>query len=224
MDHPTQPLPLYQGYFGQYSITPADRQGVRLYRLGLLLSALAFAVGAGLGLASAARADLVSLIDGCYLVFWLGLGLSLATIHIYMISLHRLLQVCWGVGGLASLAIAWTAQAPLAQTLVSYPQTLWGIGLTFVALTGLYVKEAFCFHRLETKLLTPLVPLTLLGHLSGWAPIPIKQGLLGVWALLFLFFAAGKLTQPLTPDIGDKSVFENLKKKPPGPTPTELSG
>ncbi|MEO0834560.1 MAG: DUF2301 domain-containing membrane protein, partial [Cyanobacteria bacterium J06642_3] len=26
-------------------------------------------------------------------------------------------------------------------------------------------KEAFCFNRLETKILTPIVPLLLLGHM-----------------------------------------------------------
>jgi uncharacterized integral membrane protein len=110
------------------------------------------------------------------------------------------------------LAIAYGFKTPLAQTVVEHPQTLWGIGFTFAALTGIYFKEAFCFNQLETKLLTPLVPLTLLGHLLGWLPLPVKQGLLAVWALLFLIFAVGKLTQPLIPDLGDKSVFDHLKQ------------
>ena len=184
MDQETQSVRFYQGQFGNYTITSEDLQGVRFYRLGLAISALAFAGGTGLSLASSAQQTLVPLIGGCYLLFWLGLGLSLATIHIYMIVLHRLLQGFWLVGGLTSLAIAYGFKTPLAQTVVEHPQTLWGIGFTFAALTGIYFKEAFCFNQLETKLLTPLVPLTLLGHLLGWLPLPVKQGLLAVWALL----------------------------------------
>lgn len=211
MDRSIDTTVVYHGQFGDYTLTPADLQGVRVYRLGLAISAIAFAGGASLGLGFFYHPALPSLISGCYGLFWLALGLSLATIHIYMVALHRLLQGFWLIGGIASLAITYAFKTPLAQTVVEHPQTLWGIGFTFAALTGIYFKEAFCFNRLETKLLTPLVPLILLGHLLGWLSLPVKQGLLGVWALLFLVFALRKLTQPLIPDIGDKSVFENFR-------------
>jgi len=66
---------------------------------------------------------------------------------------------------------------------------------------------------LETKLLTPLLPLLLLGHLVGWLSLPLEQSLLAFWAVLFLVFAVRKVIQPVPPDIGDKSVFAYLKQQ-----------
>ena len=207
----SQDAVVYQGQFGPYTITDQDRLGVKLYRAGLAAAALGLSVGVGLGLGFPDDSACVQAISLCYTLLWLGLGLSLATIHIYLVPLHRLLQGFWLLGGLATLAIAHGIDGPLAETVVTYPQTLWGIGFTFAALTGIYFKEAFCFNRLETKFLTPLVPVLLLGHLFDFLPIYLEQGLLGLWSVLFTVFVLRKLSQPLVPDIGDKSVFEYLK-------------
>lgn len=209
---------IYQGQFGAYHITDADLRGVRLYRAGLTVAAVAFAVGTGLALRFWDMPAIVQSLSLCYTLFWLGLGLSLATIHIYLVPLHRLLQGFWLIGGIASLALAHGIDGPFAETVVTQPQSLWGVGFTFAALTGIFFKEAFCFNRLETKLLTPLVPLVLLGHLFGFLGGAPAQVLLGLWAALFLVFALRKLAQPLVPDIGDKSVFEYLKQQRTSPT------
>ncbi len=202
---------LYQGQFGPYTIDAQDRRGVVVYRSGLMVAALAFVLGTGLALGWPSDPLAVQAISLLYTLFWLALGLSLATIHIYLVPLHRLLQGFWLVGGLASLGIAHGIDQPFAATVITYPQTLWGIVFTFAALTGIFFKEAFCFNRLETKLLTPLVPLVLLGHLFGLLSTPVLSGLMALWALLFVVFALRKAFQPLDPDIGDKSVFEYLK-------------
>lgn len=208
---------VYSGQFGDYTITSADRRGVVLYRTGLMVAALSFGIGAAIALFFNRNPTLVQAISALYTLFWLGLGLSLATIHIYLVPLHRLLQGVWLIGGLASLALSHGIDGPLAQTVMERPVVLWGIGFTFVALTGVFFKEAFCFDRLETKLLTPLVPLLLLGHLAGWLSLGTEQGLLGVWAVLFGVFALRKATQPIVPDIGDKSVFTYLKQQRSAP-------
>ncbi|MGB3203225.1 MAG: DUF2301 domain-containing membrane protein [Nodosilinea sp.] len=214
MDSAVNEAPVvYTGQFGDYTITAADRRGVVLYRIGLVMAALAFGTGAAIALFFNQNPALVQAISALYTLFWLGLGLSLATIHIYLVPLHRLLQGVWLVGGLASLALSHGIDGPLAQTVMERPAVLWGIGFTFVALTGIFFKEAFCFDRLETKLLTPLVPLLLLGHLAGWLPLGAEQGLLAGWAILFGVFALRKATQPIVPDIGDKSVFTYLKQQ-----------
>ncbi len=210
------PLPIpvvYTGQFGDYTITQGDRRGVVLYRTGLMVAALAFGLGTVLALGFNQNFTLVRSISLLYTLFWLGLGLSLATIHIYLVPLHRALQGVWLVGGLASLALSHGIDGPLAQTVVETPAVLWGLGFTFVALTGIFFKEAFCFDRVETKLLTPLVPLLLLGHLFGVLPLGAEQTLLAVWAILFLVFALRKAVQPIVPDIGDKSVFAYLKQQ-----------
>jgi uncharacterized integral membrane protein len=128
-----------------------------------------------------------------------------------MAFLHRLLQVFWGIGSITAVILALSSSVPLAVTVYTQPLTLLGIGFTFVALTGIYFKEAFCFNRLETKILTPIVPVLLLGHMLGVLPTQGEQVLLGLWAILFVVFALRKAIQAIPPDIGDKSVFEYLK-------------
>jgi uncharacterized integral membrane protein len=128
-----------------------------------------------------------------------------------MAFLHRLLQVFWGIGSITAVILALSSSTPLAVTIYTQPLTLLGIGFTFVALTGIYFKEAFCFNRLETKILTPIVPVLLLGHMLGVLPTQGEQVLLGLWAILFVVFALRKAIQAIPPDIGDKSVFEYLK-------------
>lgn len=211
LNSPTKTPPtVYEGQFGPFTITQQDRQGVVIYRAGLAIAALSFLSGVTwLWL----QPEHLQPISGFYSVFWLALGLSLATIHIYMVPLHRTLQVFWAIGGAASLWVAHRFDTPFAQTVYEQPLTILGVGFTFAALTGLFFKEGICFGRLETQILTPLVPLLLLGHLSGLLPLAWEKGLLLIWAGLFAVFALRKMLQPIAPDIGDKSVFEYLKQR-----------
>lgn len=204
------PSPVYQGRFGEFTITAADRRGVILYRLGLTIAALSFAIATGIALTQPNAPLTPWILTGLYAVFGLALGVSLLTIHIYLIILHRFLQACWLIGAIASVVIAVKFPTPLVVTVYEHPLLLLGVGWLFVALTGIFFKEAFCFDRLETKLLTPLVPIVLLGHLSGLLPLYAGQLLLAIWAGGFLIFAGRKAFQAIPDDIGDKSVFEYL--------------
>jgi uncharacterized integral membrane protein len=204
---------IYQGQFGEFTITERDRWEVIVYRSGLVLAAACFVIGAGLVLGADQLDSRLHILSWLYSGFCLGLGVSLWTIHIYMKLLHRVLQVFWGIGVVASLAIAYGSPAPFALTVYNHPLTIFGVGFVFAALTGIFFKEAFCFDRLETKLLTPLVPVLLLGHLLGWLSLPVEQVLLAIGAGLFAVFALRKAIQPIPPDIGDKSVFAYLKQK-----------
>jgi len=60
-----------------------------------------------------------------------------------------------GIGTLVTVALALSSSEPLALTVYNYRPALFGVSFIFAALTGIYFKEAFCFNRLETKLLTP---------------------------------------------------------------------
>jgi uncharacterized integral membrane protein len=204
---------IYFGQFGEYTITQTDRQGVIVYRAGLTIAAVCFAVGTILTLWHGSDPNIQTALTPLYFIFCLALGVSLLTIHIYMEQLHRLLQLFWLVGTAAAVVLALQHPEPLALTIYQQPTSLWGIGFIFVALTGIYFKEAFCFNRLETKLLTPIVPLLLLGHLVGAMPLYGERALLALWAVLFLVFAGRKVVQEIPPDIGDKSVFDYLKKR-----------
>ncbi|MEB3215653.1 MAG: DUF2301 domain-containing membrane protein [Nostocales cyanobacterium 94392] len=202
---------IYQGQFGEFTITKDDRIGVIIYRTGLIIAALCFAIGTALVLFN--DNPNLQLVTPLYIGFSFALGVSLFTIHIYMVELHRLLQIFWAIGSISAIVFAFSNSQTLAETVYNYPLTILGIGFTFAALTGIYFKEAFCFNRLETKLLTPIVPLLLLGHMTKVLPAEIEQVLLAVWAVFFLVFAIRKAIQQIPPDIGDKSVFEYLKSQ-----------
>jgi uncharacterized integral membrane protein len=211
----TQTLPpqeVYQGQFGEFTITQSDRTSVIIYRAGLMVAALSFAIGSALVLLNN-NPTVVTTLTPLYACFSLALGVSLFTIHIYMASLHRMLQIFWAIGSIASVILALSSSEPLALTVYNQPLTLFGVGFIFVALTGIYFKEAFCFNRLETKVLTLIVPLLLLGHLVGILPTQGESVLLGIWATLFLVFALRKMVQEIPADIGDKSVFTYLKEQ-----------
>ena len=201
----------YQGQFGEYTITKSDRQGVIVYRASLAVAAASFAIASNLYFAWGNAS--LPWITPLFAVFTIALGISLLTIHIYMVALHRVLQLFWLIGTISAVAIAIVAREPLASYVYYHPVTLWGIGFTFAALTGIYFKEAFCFNRAETKILTPLVPLLLLGHMTGLIPVEMEQVLLAVWTIGFTIFALRKLTQAIDPDIGDKSVFTYLEQQ-----------
>lgn len=200
----------YQGQFGEFTIDKSDRLGVIIYRTGLAIAALTFAIGSALVLLNP-HSSVFPALTLLFFCFCGALGVSLLTIHIYLAVLHRVLQLFWAIGTSAAIAIAFTNSTPLAVTVYQHPITLLGIGFVFAALTGIYFKEAFCFNRFETKFLTPLVPILLLGHLSGILPLQWERIMLGMWAVLFVVFAIRKVVQPIPPDIGDKSVFAYLK-------------
>lgn len=204
---------VYQGQFGEFTINQGDRTGVIVYRSSLLTAALSFALGSGLVLAWGDTLTVWTEVMACYAVFWLALGVSLVTIHIYLVPLHRLLQIFWAIGGIASMVIALSTREPFAVFVYNHPIAIFGVGFTFAALTGIYFKEAFCFNRFETKFLTPLVPILLLGHLAAVLPSTWEQSFLAIWAVLFMVFALRKLVQPIASDIGDKSVFAYLQEK-----------
>ncbi|MDJ0590254.1 MAG: DUF2301 domain-containing membrane protein [Pleurocapsa sp. MO_226.B13] len=204
-----QPPQTYQGQFGSYTITKDDRTEVIIYRAGLVIAAASFAIASNLFFAQGKAA--LPAITPLFALFSIGLGISLFYIHIYMKPLHRLLQGFWLIGTVATIAIAISSNEPLALYIYNHPLTLFGTGFSFAALTGIFFKEAFCFNRMETKILTPVIPLLLLGHMTGILPVEAEQVLLGVWTIGFSVFAIRKMTQEINPDIGDKSVFAYLK-------------
>jgi uncharacterized integral membrane protein len=209
----TTQIEVYQGQFGEFTITEGDRQGVIIYRAGLMIAALSFTIGSGLLLWQGATPFILQILTTLFVVFSLGLGVSLMTIHIYFIPLHNLLKIFWLIGIVSGTILTINNREPLALLVYNQPINFLGIGFIFAALTGIYFKEAFCFNRLETKFLTPLVPFLLLGHWLGIVPVFSEKVLLGIWAILFIVFAVRKVLQPIPPDIGDKSVFTYLKEK-----------
>lgn len=204
---------IYQGQFGNFTITDSDRQEVRIYRLGLALAGLSFSVGTILFLWQDLTPIIEQALTVLFALFIIGLGVSLQTIHIYLKPLHNTLKIFWLIGTISSIIFAVKSQESLVIFIKNQPLSLLGIGFIFASLTGIFIKEAFCFNRLEAKILSVIIPSLLLGYIIGIFPLQLEQILLTIWGILFLVFLMGKSIQEIPPDIGDKSVFEYLKNK-----------
>jgi uncharacterized integral membrane protein len=208
---------VYQGQFGTFTVTDLDRQGVVIYRGALMVAAISFGMGtiavllSQFGWLTGADSIILNLVTGLYVIFSVALGVALAKIHIYMAILHRTLQAFLAIGSLSAIVFSLQYHQPIGSIVYYQPFTILGIGFTFAALTGIFFKEAFCFNRFETKILTLLVPGLLLGHMLNILPQTLEPILLSLWAGLFLVFAIRKVIQSIPPDIGDKSVFEYLE-------------
>jgi uncharacterized integral membrane protein len=199
--------PVFEGVYGPFTITELDRREVLGYRLALLTTAIA----------QAALLAQWHWLGDSWLWIWTlpltaGLGLALRWIHIYLRPLHRALQLLWLVGclGLLMLAVR-SGLSGMAAAVAGEPRWIWAIGPLFAALAGIGFKEFFCFRRPEAIGVTLLLPLALLGRLTGLLSGAAAGALLGVEAVLLLVLCLRKFPMPAAADVGDKSVFAYLE-------------
>jgi uncharacterized integral membrane protein len=196
-----------EGVYGPFTITAVDRREVLGYRLALLTAAIA----------QAALLAQWHWLGSAWLWPWLppmaaGLGLALRWIHIYLRPLHRALLLFWLLGclGFAALAVK-AGPGAMAATLAADGRWIWAVGPFFAALAGIGFKEFFCFRRPEAIGVTLLLPLALLGHLSGLLAASATGTLLAIEAALLLVLSLRKFPMPAAADVGDKSVFAYLE-------------
>jgi uncharacterized integral membrane protein len=206
---------VFEGVYGPYQITDGDRREVLGYRLALFTAAIA----------QAALLLQWQRQGGGWLWPWLlpllaGVGLALRWIHIYLRPLHRALQLLWLIGCLGFGALAITAgPAGMAAALAQDSRWIWVIGPFFAALAGIGFKEFFCFRRPEAIGVTLLLPIALLGRLSGLLPASGTTLLLGLEAALLLVLCLRKFPMAAAADVGDKSVFAYLESQRQRPSP-----
>jgi len=210
MTHAAAPAPddpRFEGMFGSYTITAADRREVLAYRLALTTVAVAQLAALGQwhwwG---------PSGLTPWLVLMALGLGLALRWIHIYLRPLHQALQLFWLLGCLGGLGLGLrVGPTALVATLVAQPLWILAVGPAFAALAGVGFKEFFCFRRPEAIGVTLLLPLVLLGRLVGLLPVEPAGLLLGLEAVLLLVLCLRKFPMDAAADIGDKSVFAHLE-------------
>lgn len=201
--------PSFQGLYGPFTITAQDRREVLAYRLALLTVALAQA-----GLLAQWHWWGPAQLWPWLLPLCAGLGLALHWIHIYLRPLHRSLQLLWLLGSLGFVVLAVQAgPAGMAAAVAADRRWIWLIGPWFAALAGVGFKEFFCFRRPEAIGVTLLLPLALLGRLSGVINRQDTGWLLALEAALLLLLCLRKLPMPAAADVGDKSVFAYLDKQ-----------
>jgi uncharacterized integral membrane protein len=204
--------PVFEGLYGPFTITADDRRDVLGYRLALLTAAIA---------------QLALLVQWQWLGSrslwpWLlpmagGLGLALRWIHIYLRPLHRALQLFWLIGCVGFLALGLSAgPGGMGEALLADRRWIWAVGPFFAALAGIGFKEFFCFRRPEAIGVTLLLPLALLGQLSGLLSHEAAGWLLAVEAALLLVLCLRKFPMPAAADVGDKSVFAALDRERQG--------
>ena len=125
--------PTFEGIYGPYSITAADRQEVRSYRIALLITGLSLAAGVLQWWQT----------DSPWAWLWVlpmatALGLALRWIHIYLRSLHRALQLFWLSGCIGWGALLLQAgPTEVLSTLRDQPLWILAIGPLFAALAGI---------------------------------------------------------------------------------------
>ncbi|MFM7287638.1 MAG: DUF2301 domain-containing membrane protein [Cyanobium sp.] len=206
--------PLIEGVYGPFRITERDQREVLAYRLSLLAAAIA----------QGALLLQWQLLGSAALWPWLltlaaGIGLALRWIHIYLRPLHRALQLFWLLGCLGLGLLAWrVGPAAMASSLAADGRWIWAVGPLAAALAGIGFKEFFCFRRPEAIGVTLLLPLALLGQLSGLLPPPLVGRLLALEAALLLVLCLRKLPMAAAADVGDKSVFAFLEEQRRAPT------
>jgi len=187
----TQPL-LYDGHYGQWSVSRADEVEVWSYRIALSLSccgALGVAAGCVFGKDGA--------IDPSYFVGASGLGVALVLVHMYVTPIKRAMQAMYAVGLVGSVGIAATQSggesggANVLEFVRDHPSAMWLVGPMFASFTGLAFKEGACYGKPEAFALFLLTPIMCLGHLTGLASGEARRFWSRVGCLFFAFSRAG---------------------------------
>lgn len=199
---------LYDGHYGQWSVSRADEVEVWSYRIALSLSCFG-ALGVAAGYASGKD----FLINPSYFVGASGLGVALVLVHMYVTPIKRAMQAMYAVGLVGSIGIAAMQSgesgggANVLEFVRDHPSAMWLVGPMFASFTGLAFKEGACYGKPEAFALFLLTPIMCLGHLTGLASGEAETFLVASWMFGFCVFAGRKYTQEVKDDIGDKSVF-----------------
>ena len=142
------------------------------------------------------------------------LGVALTQIHIYVTPLKRFIQGLWLLGTIGGIYILLSnvqsslGTLSLPQYVAEHPSSMWLVGFSFAALTGITFKEGICYGKPEAFLLTLIIPVFCLLHLFGGERVDTLETIIAVLLTVSLgIFAGRKWSQPIVDDIGDKSVF-----------------
>lgn len=199
--------PVNPGLYCDWSVTDADVVEVWAYRVSLSIVALSVLACSSVAF-TAGSGPLPGWLNGAYFTGAAGLGSALVLIHMYVTPIKKFMQALYVAGLLGSIGVAALGDGSAVPAYVAaHPVAVWAVGPMFASLTGVAFKEGMCYGKAECAALFAVIPLTLLGHLTGVAGEGTEKGFLATWCVLIAVFAARKYTQEVKDDIGDKSVF-----------------
>lgn len=200
-----------KGMYGNYYITSDDIDEVTRYRLSLTV--MSFLQTGALVLSGSSLSVPQFLPDIMFFLSTAAFGVALQNIHIYAKPMHNLLKVFWASGLFGAIVIFLKALT-VGETMSSYalwhPEAMLALGWQFVALTGLFVKEALCYGQNQAYALIAVTPAVCLAHLFGIGDFKQQLSAGFLYAGLFMYFCALKLRQSPVEDLGDLSVFQYL--------------
>jgi uncharacterized integral membrane protein len=192
-------------------LTREDRVTVVLYRIGIVLSAVALS-GLALVLVMASfapgggRIGLVTDILGG--VLFAAVGMSVFFIHLYIGRFKVYLRNLYFLSLVGLAALLFIGRGSLSGALAagSYgPLLLLPLSVCLGFVTA---KEAFCFKLLEGYLLAMIMPLYLLLVAGGVLTGRNASVSLALIAAMLVIFTLRKVFMPLAYDIGDKSAYQ----------------
>lgn len=154
-----------------------DKISVIIYRSGFILATFAFAL-------------LPWEIEISQKLLIIAAAVAASSLHIYMKSIRYILQYVAYLGAIFALL----------------NQSMLGVGMALITLSGLAYKEYFCFKVLGLNFQPFIAVLLWLSLANNWQIIANSLSLIS--AVLFALLSVKKITMPLHFDIGDKSKYE----------------
>jgi uncharacterized integral membrane protein len=176
-----------------------DELTVRLYRIGLSLSALALACAGLLQLLIALNVlDYTTpWVHRVWVLCLLGTAGAISNMHLYDKRIRWFIGTAGWIGAVA----LFTSGGPEAPWLYTA-----GLGFLFVALSAYALKEQFCFRIPGLRLVPLLLATALIPLLTGHPAI--AGALLLCSGLIYTALVIAKWRMPLHFDVGDKSSYQ----------------
>lgn len=183
-----------------------DVMTVRLYRGGILLSALGLLLMTLEQFRSVDAASVLSVFDSILVgrsplvLLCFGIALIVVNLHLYDKKVRWMIRMSAWMGGL--LLLGSNHDLETVRPIVEMA----GIGFLFVTLSAIAMKEQMCFQLTGLKLVPLLLVLALIPMLT--AAHVAAGALLAAVGVLYTSLAIAKLRMPLHYDIGDKGRYD----------------
>ena len=178
-----------------------DELTVKLYRLGLLFTTSGLlAMSAVLAMAFYGQTTGDLLDRGPVILMCLGMGLSVASMHLYDKRIRWIIRMTSWLG----ILLLMTA-ASLEPEYEHFTHSL-GLGFVFASASAFALKEQFCFRLAALR----LVPVFLsVSAFALWLEVPaLSASLIGMTGIIYARLSLAKVSMPLHYDVGDKSKYE----------------